>query len=32
MGNSIGFALAPLLVGPLADGLGWRAAAAIMAA
>jgi FSR family fosmidomycin resistance protein-like MFS transporter len=32
MGNSVGFALAPLLVGPLAARLGWRAAAALMAA
>jgi FSR family fosmidomycin resistance protein-like MFS transporter len=32
MGNSVGFALAPLLVGPLAAALGWRSAAAGMAA
>jgi FSR family fosmidomycin resistance protein-like MFS transporter len=32
MGNSVGFALAPLLVGPLAAALGWRTAAAGMAA
>jgi FSR family fosmidomycin resistance protein-like MFS transporter len=31
IGNSIGFGLAPLLVGPLADRAGWRAAAATMA-
>ena len=30
-GNSIGFALAPLLLGPLAARLGWRAAAGVMA-
>jgi FSR family fosmidomycin resistance protein-like MFS transporter len=32
MGNGIGFALAPLLVGPLAALVGWREAAALMAA
>ena len=31
MGNAVGFALAPLLVGPLAARLGWRPAAALMA-
>ena len=31
MGNGIGFALAPLIVGPLAARLGWREAAAAMA-
>jgi FSR family fosmidomycin resistance protein-like MFS transporter len=30
-GNSIGFALAPLAIGPLAARLGWRSAADIMA-
>jgi FSR family fosmidomycin resistance protein-like MFS transporter len=32
MGNAIGFALAPLIVGPLAARLGWRPAAVVMAA
>lgn len=31
IGNSIGFALAPLLLGPLADRFGWRAAAVLAA-
>jgi FSR family fosmidomycin resistance protein-like MFS transporter len=31
IGNSIGFGLAPVLVGPLADRIGWRPAAAAMA-
>jgi FSR family fosmidomycin resistance protein-like MFS transporter len=31
IGNSIGFALAPVLVGPLADRFGWRAAALVLA-
>ncbi|MGH2368739.1 MAG: MFS transporter, partial [Chloroflexota bacterium] len=31
IGNSVGFTLAPLLIGPLADGFGWRTAALAMA-